>query len=109
PSRINPRSLYPMSQPDPRTNEIVAKAQALLSKVQADLQASMDFYRDNDIDPRKLTSACEPHLGPAQKKTLADMLQEDADAIQREVDEASVPVREASGGPASRIRMRNSV
>lgn len=67
--------------------KILNDADALLSKVQGDLDAAADFYRSNEINPDKVLSAVAPHLGAQEKQQLEKLMAEDQEAIQREVDE----------------------
>lgn len=76
-----------MSDSESYANQTVAQADALLAKVQQDLDDAAEFYRSNNIDPDKVLSALEPFMGEAQKVELAKVIEEDQEAIQREVDE----------------------
>ena len=90
-----------MSQ-DTNAAKIVAEAEALLKKVNGDLQQASEFYRAQGIDPAKVLPACEQHMGAREKEELARLLRADEEAVQREVDEGMARLRfstpPASGG-----------
>jgi hypothetical protein len=67
--------------------KIIADAEALLGKVQRDLDDAAEFYRTSNIDPAKVLPALEPHMTANEKLALKRALDEDEAAIQREVDE----------------------
>ena len=96
-----------MSQ-DTNAAKIVAEAEALLKKVNGDLQQASEFYRAQGIDPAKVLPACEPHMGAREKEELARLLRADEEAVQREVDEGMARLRftpsPASSGGARKPR-----
>lgn len=97
-----------MPQSNSPVPPIVAEADALIRKVQQDFEAAADFYRDNDIDPAKVLSACEPFLGAQEQQELQRLIAQDQAEIQREIDENAARLRfstpPASGGAPKRPR-----
>lgn len=67
--------------------KIIADAEALLGKVQRDLEEGAEFYRANNINPDKVLPALEGYLDGKTRQDLQAAIQEDQAAIQREVDE----------------------
>lgn len=96
-----------MAQAEGYAAQIIADAEALLGKVQQDLDRAADFYRENGIDPAKVVPALEPYMGLKEVEELNRIMKEDQEAIQREVDEAAARLRFANaptGGAAKRPR-----
>ena len=89
-----------MAQADGYAAKIISETEALLAKVQGDLQRSAEFYRANGIDPAKATTVLEKYMGPKEKEELAQLLRADQEAVQREVDEGAARARFAAA-PAS--------
>ena len=46
------------------------QAQALMGKVQSDLDAAGDFYRSIGVNPDKIAAAIEPLVGAKQREEL---------------------------------------
>lgn len=78
-----------MSQAEGYAAKIIADAEALLGKIQGDLERSADFYRQNGINPDKVAPALEQFLGPKEREELERLIRADQEDIQREVDEAA--------------------
>lgn len=94
---------------DSNADQIIADAEALLAKVQRDLDEGAEFFRDNHIDPAKVLPALEGHMGAREKQQLQQALEADQAAIQREVDEGLARQRfaapaSATGGAPKRPR-----
>lgn len=76
-----------MAHNDSYAGKIIAEAEILLQRVQADLNAADDFYRAQGINPEKILSACAPHMGARERQELEKLIAEDAQAIEQEVSE----------------------
>ncbi|HZY20503.1 MAG TPA: hypothetical protein VFE82_18685 [Ramlibacter sp.] len=85
-----------MAQAEGYAAKIISETEALLAKVQGDLQQRSQFFRDAGIDPAKIAPALEQYMGPKEKEELARLLRADQEAIQREVDEAAARARFAA-------------
>lgn len=82
-----------MSQPEGYAAKIISEAQALIGKVQADLDKAADFYREAGINPDKVAPALEQFMGAKEKDEVARLVQADQEAVQREVDEGMAHLR----------------
>lgn len=90
------------------TNQTIRDAETLIAKVQADLDAAAVFYRDNNIDPDKIASACAPFVGAKEKADIEKQAKADEEAIEQEVREGMARMNFsgnlANGSGASAVR-----
>lgn len=98
-----------MTQADGQVAQIIAQADALLKKVQADLDASLDFFKESGIDYQRLSEYVAPHYGPEQQAQVARLVQSDLQAARKEARDAAT--RAGIGQSATRPpkRPRNMV
>ncbi len=87
-----------MSQENERAERIMAESEALIAKVQRELDEAEAFYREQGID----LEALERSLGPKEKEEVARLLAEDKAAIERAVDEEKARLSFNSPSQASR-------
>lgn len=89
-----------------QANQIIRDAEALIAKVQGDLDEAANFYRDNNINPDKIISACEPFLGAKEKAEIERLAKADQEAIEQEVQEGMARINFATSPakPPSGIR-----
>lgn len=85
-----------MSNSESYAGKIIADADALLAKVQRDLEDGAEFFRTNNINPDKLIPALDGYLCDHDKQALQKALQSDEADIQREVDEGLARLRFAA-------------
>ena len=83
-------------------------AEALIAKVQGDLDEAANFYRENNINPDKVLSACEPFVGAKEKAEIERIAKADAEAIEQEVREGMARINFAAGASTSTGGMRKS-
>ncbi len=98
-----------MPQADGQVAQIIAQADALLRKVRADLDASLDFFRDSGIDHQRLSQHVAPYYGPEQQAQVSRLVQADIESARRESRDAAT--RAGIGQPGARPpkRPRNMV
>lgn len=92
---------------DSNADQIIADAEALLAKVQRDLDEGAEFFRAHQIDPAKVLPALDVHMGAKEKQDLQKAIDADQADIQREVDEGLARLRfaaPATGGAPKRPR-----
>jgi hypothetical protein len=100
-----------MSQAEGYAAKIIQEAEALIGKVQKDLDGAGDFYREMGINPDKVAPALEQFMGPKQKEELAAILRADDEVVQREVDEAAARASfgSAPAGSSAAKKPRNMI
>jgi hypothetical protein len=99
-----------MSQAEGYAAKILSEAEALLGKVQGDLDRAAEFYRSNGIDPDKVAPALAQFIGPKEQAEVERLVQADRDAIDPEVGEAAARANFANVPAGSSIpRPRNLV
>jgi hypothetical protein len=90
-------------------DKIISEAKALIDKVNGDIEQSADRIRSMGLDPSKVVSACEPHMGTKQRDELAKLLAQDKEAIDREVDEGMARVKFSTTAPSTGRKPRPMV
>lgn len=98
-----------MPQPDGQVAQIIAQADALLKKVQADLDASLDFFRESGIDYQRLSEQVAPYYGPEQQAEVARLVQADLQAARSEGRDAATRAGVSVTGTRPPKRPRNMV
>ena len=89
-------------------NKTVQDAQALIDKVQSDLDEAASFYRANNINPDKVLSACEPFIGMKEKAEIEQLAKADQEAIEQEVQEGMARMNFTSGAASSTAGARKT-
>lgn len=95
-----------------QASQTIRDAEALIAKVQADLDEAANFYRDNNINPDKILSACEPFVGLKEKAEIERLARADQDAIEQEVHEGMARLSFGTGtqsSPAGVRKARNMI
>ena len=87
-----------MSQENERAKRIVAEAEALIDKVQRELDEGEVFYREQGIDRDALIRA----MSPEQKEDAARLVAEDMADIERTVEEEKSRLAFSNSSPAKR-------
>ena len=98
-----------MTQADGQIAQIIAQADALLKKVRADLDASLDFFRDSGIDHQRLTEHVAPYYGPEQQAQVARLVKADIQAAREEARDAAARAGIGQGSTRPPKRPRNMV
>lgn len=76
-----------MPSQDSPAAKIIADAEALLTKVQRELDEGAEFFRANGINRDKVLPALDAHLDAKGREDLKKTLEADLLAVQRDVDE----------------------
>lgn len=66
---------------------IMAQAQALIDKVQSDLEAGADFYRNQGLNPEKVHAVLQQELTPQGEQEVRQAFASDMEEIEQEVRE----------------------
>ncbi|GAB1387129.1 hypothetical protein MASR1M59_22770 [Melaminivora sp.] len=82
-----------------QTNDIVARAQALIEEVQRQLDRTEEFYRSQGLDPNKVHIVLQAHSTPDSERQARDAFEADMLAVEQEVEEGRA--RLAFGAAAS--------
>lgn len=69
---------------------LIAEAQALIDRVQRDLESGEDFLRSQGLDPEELRKSMESQLSPQQRQEAQQAFQADLDAAEQEVQQAAL-------------------
>jgi hypothetical protein len=96
-----------MSQAEGYAAKIISEAEALIGKVQGDLDRAAEFYQSNGIDPEKVAPAMEQFMGAKERAELEQLAKADREAIDQEVAEGAARANFAdasSGGGVKRPR-----
>ncbi len=86
------------------TESLMAKAQALIDKVQRDLESSDQQIRSQGLDPQKVRSTLQEQLTPQAMAEAREAFEADMAAVDQEVGEErarasfATPVK-SGGGP----------
>mgnify|MGYP001002910702 CR=1 FL=1 len=91
---------------------IIEQAQQLLDKVAQDLNEAQAFFASYGIDPDKVLPALAPAMGAQQERELAQLIEQDRQAIEQEVSEAAARQRfstPASSTPSAPRRPRMTI
>ena len=91
-----------------QASQIIRDANALIAKVQGDLDAAANFYRDNNINPDKILGACEPYVGLKEVAEIERLAKADQEAIEQEVQEGMARLSFATGTQRSPADVRKS-
>ena len=91
-----------------QASQIIHDADALIAKVQGDLDTAANFYRDNNIDPDKILSACEPYVGLKEVAEIERLAIADKEAIEKEVQEGMARLNFAASAQSSAAGVRKS-
>lgn len=93
-----------MSSPDsPET--IIAQAQALLDRVQRDLAAGDERFRQQGLDPAKVRATLQSILTPQDRAQAEQAFQADMQDVEQEVREATAR-RAFAATATSNVRRR---
>lgn len=98
-----------MPQADGQIAQIIEQADALLKKVQADLDASLDFFRESGIDYQRLSEHVAPHFGPQQQAEVNRLVQSDLQVARKEAQDAAMRAGVGVNGTRPPKRPRNMV
>lgn len=98
-----------MPQADGQIAQIISQADALLKKVRADLDASLDFFRESGIDFQRLSEQVAPYYGPEQQAEVARLVQADVQTARREGLDAATRAGVNVTGTRPPKRPRNMV
>lgn len=98
-----------MPQADGQIAHILEQADALLKKVRADLESSLDFFRESGIDYQRLADHVAPHYGPEQQAEVARLVQADLQDARREGRDAATRAGVNVAGTRPPKRLRNMV
>lgn len=98
-----------MPQADGQIAQIIAQADALLKKVRADLDSSLDFFRDSGIDYQRLSEHVGPYYGPDQQARVARLVQSDIQAARKEAEGAAARAGIGQSGTRPPKRPRTMV
>ncbi len=98
-----------MPQADGQIAQIIAQADALLKKVQADLDASLDFFRESGIDYQRLSEHVAPHFGPEQRAQVNHLVQADIQEARKEARDAATRAGVGVNGTRPPKRPRHMV
>jgi len=98
-----------MPQADGQIAQIIAQADALLKKVQADLDASLDFFREAGIDYHRLSDHVASHYGAEQQAQVARLVEADVQTARREAQDAATRTGIGQSGTRPPKRRRNMV
>lgn len=86
-------------------SQTIQEADALIAKVQRDLDDGAEFFRSNNINRDKVMEACAPFIGAKEKAEMERVAQEDFEAIEQEVREGMARINfAASAGNAGGLR-----
>lgn len=69
------------------TESLMAKAQALIDKVQRELQSSEEQIRSQGLDPQKVRTTLQAHLTPQASAEARAAFEADMAAVDQEVSE----------------------
>ncbi|MEG1767085.1 MAG: hypothetical protein RR311_01355 [Comamonas sp.] len=87
-----------MPNPQDTTETLMAQAQALIDRVERDMEATAEFYRRAGLDADKVRQALENSLTVAQRQQAQQAFQADMEAVEQEVQEEAA--RRSFGQPA---------
>lgn len=86
-------------------NQTIQEADALIAKVQRDLDEGAEFFRANNINRDKVMDACAPFISAKDKAEMERAAKEDFEAIEQEVREGMARISFAAGaGNAAGVR-----
>lgn len=87
-----------MPNPQDTTETLMAEAQALIDRVERDMEATAAFYRREGLDPDKVRETLDGSLTVAQRQQAQQAFQADMEAVEQEVQEEAA--RRSFGKPA---------
>lgn len=87
-----------MPNPQDTPETLMAQAQALIDRVERDIESTAEFYRREGLDPDKVRKTLEDTLTAEQRQQAQQAFQADMEAVEQEVQEEAA--RRSFGKPA---------
>lgn len=91
------------------SQEIMARAQALIDEVQGQLAAADEFYRSQGLDPEKVRSVLDAQLDLKGIEAAQKAFQEDMAAVEQDVKEEQARASFAAPGAGAARRPRSMI
>ena len=99
-----------MSELQKKTARLIAEAEALLARAQAEVHEARDKLRREGIDPKRIREDAERRLGPQGKAIFEEVVQQRLAMLRAQVArDMPPPQREEGFEPVRRRRPKNIV